>query len=138
MFGLLGRKKVRIGEILFFSLSYTQGCMVDSNASYRLEWKDGSYVASVKPMNEPEENTQSIPVPEDFARKLEKLLTDYQVGKWNGFHKYDKLIDDGKSFNLVVLFRDENRINARGYMRWPKNYRDVKNQIISLFSEMIA
>ena len=138
MFGLFRRKKVPVGDISAFSFTYTQGCMINSYACYQLNWRDGGYVASVKPVNEPDAATKVISVSDEFARKLEKLLTDYQVGKWDGFQKMDQRIDDGKSFNLVVLFRDESRISARGYMRWPKNFRDVKNQIISLFSETIA
>ncbi len=137
MLGLFRNKRVTVGEIKFFSLSYSFGCMVNSNASYQLKWQDGGYVASVKPVNEPDENAKSIPVPDAFARGLENILKAHRVDKWNGFQKYDKLICDGKSFTLSVIFQDKSSLNARGYVRWPKGYGEVKKEIVALFETVL-
>ena len=131
---LFGREKpVQIGELQSFRYDYNQGYMANSNVWYTLELKDGVYTAGVKPHNVPPEDEKSFTVTEDFARDLEQILVDHEVGAWNGFDKVDKRVLDGNGFSLYITMTDGTSVDAHGYMRWPKNYTDVKAAVEALF-----
>ena len=133
----LGRAKpVKIGEIEYFHFGYNSGSMVNASVSYTLNLKDGVYTASVKPLYEPEEATKTVTVDDSFARELERLLVQYKVGKWNGFHKFNKMVMDGSNFGLSVIMTDGTSLDAHGYMKWPKNYSEVRNGIEALFGRL--
>lgn len=134
---LFQKRLVHIKEIVFFSFSYTQGYCCNANARYQLEWRNGGYVASVKPVGKSQEDAKTVSVPDTFARKLEKILTEHGVSGWNGFQKSNKQVLDGDSFGLSVTFMDQSGIEAQGYMRWPREYGAVKQEILSLFAEAI-
>lgn len=131
-------KPVKIGEIEYFHFSYSNGSMANGNVSYAMELKDGSYTASVKPLYEPEEARQFFAVDESFARELEQLLVQYKVGKWNGFNKFNKVVMDGDHFGLSVMMTDGTTLDASGYMKWPKNYPEVRDGIEELFARGMA
>ena len=140
LFSLLSgiMKSVKIGEIGYFSFVYGNGSMINGSVSYTLKLKDGVYTASVKPLYEPEEATKTFTVDASFARKLEQLLVQYKVGKWNGFNKFNKMIMDGDNFGLSVIMTDGTSLDAHGYMKWPKNYSEVRNGIEELFDRCMA
>ena len=58
-----------------------------------------------------------------------------RISSWNGFSKSDHNVLDGNSFSLYLRMKDDNTVEASGYMRWPKNYEEVKGELISLFDE---
>lgn len=128
-----GRKPVKIGEIRYFSFSYSAGYAAYSNVNYKLELKDGVYTATVKPLDEPDEVAKVFSVDESFVRELEQFLIDNKVGKWNGFKKASKMILDGDGFSLYIAMTDGTSLDASGYMKWPKNYAVVKGGIDALF-----
>ena len=131
---LFGRAKpVEIGALQSFRYDYNQGYMANSNVWYTLELKDGVYTAGVKPHNVPPEEEQSFAVDQSFARELEQILVDHEVGAWNGFDKVDKRVLDGNGFSLYITMTDGTSVDAHGYMRWPKNYTDVKAAVEALF-----
>lgn len=93
-------------------------------------------MASVKPLNEPDEAERSVAVADSFARELEELLTGYQVGKWNCFDEADNNVTDGSSFWLHIIMTDGTRLDATGYMSWPKNYSEVRDGIEAMFERV--
>lgn len=129
-------KPVKIGEIEHFYFSYSNGSMANGSVSYTLNLKDGVYTVSVKPLYEPEEATKTFTVDASFVRELEQLLVQYKVGKWNGFHKFNKMVMDGSNFGLSVIMTDGTSLDAHGYMKWPKNYSEVRNGIEELFGRL--
>ena len=133
-----GTKPVKIGEIEYFHFGYNNGSMANASVSYTMERKDGAYTASIKPLYEPEEATKIVTVDESFARELEQLLVQYKVGKWNGFNKSNKMVMDGTNFGLSVIMTDGASLDAHGYMKWPKNYSEVRNGIEELFDRSMA
>ena len=126
-------KKVEIGEIESFSFGYTAGYMMNSNVRYSLLLENGTYTATVKPLNEPQEAAQTFTVDEHFVQSLRQLLIDNEAGKWNGFNKSDKNVLDGDNFTMFILMTDGTTLDAHGYMKWPKNYHAVKNGLDELF-----
>jgi len=130
-------RPAKIGEIQSFSFSYNRGSTMYSNVNYKLEWKDGVYTATVKPYDEPEETARSFSVEEGFVRELEQLLIDNDVGKWNGFDKTSRTAMDGDGFSLYITMMDETSLDARGYMKWPKNYGTVSSGIETLFGNLM-
>lgn len=129
-------KRVEIGEIQSFYFRCTEGAMPNAYAEYTLELTDGVYTASIKPRGVPEEGKWTCTVDREFAESLEALLSENEVGKWNGFQKSDKRVADGKAFNLSMKMSGGTTLTAHGYMRWPKNYQAVKAGVEALFGEL--
>ena len=50
--------------------------------------------------------------------------------------KYDKDVLDGSSFNLYVKTDNDLSVEASGYMKWPKNYREVRGELESFFKSL--
>lgn len=129
-------KSIKIQNMKWFNFCYSVSWMANGNVDYTLEAKDGKYTASIKPDGIAPEDAEYFQVDESFVQKLEKLLNDNEVGKWNGFSKSDKNVLDGNTFSLSINMMDGTYIHASGYMRWPKNYSAVKEGIEALFSEL--
>lgn len=130
---IFGPKKVKISEIKSMHFSYSNGYSAYAYTMYDLDYKDGKYIASIKPNGIPENEAREINVDEDFVKKIENILSKYNVGSWDGFRESDKYVLDGDSFSLSVYFIDKTDISASGYMRWPKNYSNVKEELDNLF-----
>ena len=129
---LFFQKNVEIKKINHFSFYYSTGNMMYANVEYKLDLKDDKYIAEIKPTGIPDDESLIIEVDDEFEKNLEQILLKYQVNKWNGFKKSDKHVLDGGSFSLYVRM-DEETIDASGYMKWPKNYNEVKNELNNLF-----
>ena len=99
--------------------------------------EDGRLVASNKPYGIADEAATIKDVDDSFREKLEAILKQFEVGKWEGFQKSDKRVLDGDSFDLAVWFDDKTSIHASGYMKWPKNYREFRDAIDALFEKEI-
>lgn len=126
-------KKVEISQIKRLHFSYSQGYAIYSNIEYELEYKDSKYIATVKPYGVAEEYKREINVTEEFVKKVEDVLSENEVGSWDGFKKSDKNVLDGDSFGMYIDFVDGTSISANGYMSWPKNYSTVRNKLDDLF-----
>ena len=126
-------KKVKISDIKNFHFSYTSGYAMYSYTTYDLDYKGNKYIASIKPNGIADDEKREIEVDEKFVNDLKNILSKYDVGSWDGFKKSDKYVLDGDSFSLSVYFEDKTSISASGYMIWPKNYSNVRNEIDNLF-----
>lgn len=137
MISLLGgcRGDVKVSGITSFSYRYTTGNMVNSYVIYGLEYKNGSYTATVKPDSVPEEDAKSFKVSNGFEENLRAILEKYKVSKWNGFNKTNKMVLDGNSFYLDI-YMEGGDISAHGYMSWPKGYADFKDEVTILFESI--
>lgn len=131
-------KCVEIGEIERMYFVYTTGNMAHSSVVYELDCEDGVYTASVKPDGVPEEESLHFGVDAGFVRRLEALLRENEVGRWDGFRKSDKRVLDGKHFEMSLTMADGTVLHASGYMKWPKNYSAVRDGIKALFGELSA
>ncbi len=133
---LVLRKKVEIKDIDYFSFSYTNGYAINSNVLYELNYKDYKYIAIIKPNEVSEEDKKTVVVKEDTIKRIEDVLKKYNVQNWNNFSKFDKNVLDGDSFTLNIKLKNGQTINANGYMKWPKNYNEVKNELDIIFMEL--
>lgn len=134
---ILFKKKVEISEIKHMSFSYSQGYAMNAYIRYELDYKDDKYIAKIKPYGIPDEEASEVEVDKKTVKKIEEVLGKYEVGKWNGFHKTDKNVLDGDSFSMNVTFKDETSISASGYMRWPKNYGNVRDELDTIFMSLV-
>ena len=129
-------KKVEIGDIKSFKFHYTRGYAMNSYVNYNIDCND-KCLATIKPYEVPEKEAIQLEIDNKFLKKIETILQKYDVGKWNGFDKTDKNVLDGNSFSLNVSFTNNTRISASGYMKWPKNYKEVRDELDSLFNDLI-
>ena len=129
-------KPVEVSKIKSFEFGYTVGYAMWSNVRYRMDCElDGCNVI-IKLNGVPEEEQVEGVVGKEQSARIEELLAKYSIGNWNGFNKSDKYVLDGDSFHLYVHFENEDSISASGYMMYPKNYREFKNEIDSFFDEL--
>ena len=136
LYMLIFNKNVEIKNVNHFVFSYDVNNMMNGNVRYQFDVKDGKYLVEIKPYEVADEDTLKIEADESFKEELEKILIQYEVGKWNGFKKYDKNVLDGHSFSLSVKIGDDTWLSANGYMKWPKNYKEVRNSLDSLFMQI--
>ena len=129
-------KKVEIKDLKHFSFGYSVGNYSDANISYTLECSD-SCVAIVKKEGVKEEDASKIEVDSGFVKGLEDILRKYDVESWDGFSKSDKRVLDGYSFSLYAKMSNGDSISASGYMKWPKNYKNVRNELNKYFEKLI-
>lgn len=122
------KKNYKIENINYFYLIYTRGYASNCNVLYRI---DNDLVATIKLYGKSEEVT--INVDKSVLKEIEDVLVKYDVQKWNGFRKYNKLVSDGDSFDLSIEMKNGKKIEADGYASWPKNYSKVINELDEIF-----
>ena len=133
---VVSAKIVNIDNIKSFSYGYTGGYVSDANVEYTLSHENDGYIASIKPAYAPQEERIYFSVDESFANELEEILVTNKVGKWNGFDRYNRRVKDGDSFFLYITMMDGTELSAKGYMKWPRNYSAVKQEIEALFGRL--
>ncbi len=133
-----GCGRVPAKDLKSFRFSYSTGNMMNASVSYELRFKDGVYTATIKEDGVAEEDAAVYTVDEAFVQKLEAFLQENHVERWNNFHKTNKHVLDGNGFSLSYWTKDGKDVSASGYMKWPKNYSEVKSGIGSIFAELSA
>ena len=123
------KKAKPINGLTCMHFTYTTGYHMYAYTIYDIEYKDGKYIASIKPTDIPDEEKKEVELSNDVVANIEKKLTEYNVSKWDGFNENDKYVLDGDSFSFSLKYENEVSISAHGYMRWPDNYRDVRNYL---------
>ena len=129
----LPKKKISSIKRLYFT--YTNGYAMNSYVIYELNCDDKCTV-KIKPLGEDEENTKEYNVSKKDLERIEKVLKDNNVEKWNGFNKNDKNVLDGDSFSMSITTREGEEIDAHGYMKWPTNYGEVKTELDKIFEDI--
>ena len=129
------KKETSINDIQKLHFSYTTGNYINAYVIYDLTYEKNKYIATIKPNNTPNDNAKKVEVHEDFAKNIKKILKKYNVEKWDGFNKSDKHVLDGNSFSLSVKTKNS-KIAASGYMKWPKNYAEVKQELDKIFEKI--
>ncbi len=127
---MLFQKPISIKNIKSFHFSTVDGMSMYDNTRYEIKCED-TCIEIVKPNGEQEERKREIS--QERVKELEDLLNQYKVGSWNHFEKYDKNVLDGRSFSLSIHMVSGESISAQGYMKWPKNYGEVKMALKEFF-----
>ena len=107
-----------------------------ANVSYDIDYKDGKYIAKIKPDGKADEAAMEVELDEKKMKKLVEALNKYDISSWNGFQKSDKNVLDGNSFSMFISTKDNKDIEATGYMLWPKNYAEVKGVFDSMIGSL--
>lgn len=115
-----------------FRLFFTQGYMMNADTEYSYEYKDEKYIMTIKPYLVDKEDESSFEVDKSVIEELENIFNKYEVYKWNNFDKSDKDVLDGDSFSFSLEMNDKD-ISAHGYMKWPENYRNVREEVGAIF-----
>lgn len=135
---LIKRKKIEITKdsIKYMHFSYSTGNMMYSNVSYDIDYEDNKYIVTIKPSGISNEDAKIIEIDENIMQKVADILNKYDVYYWDKFHKSDRNILDGNSFSFNLKTKDNKTIDASGYMKWPTNYRNVREELNSLFQDL--
>ena len=65
---------------------------------------------------------RTIDADESVFQKLCAVFGGYKIAQWAGFRGYDSQALDGSGMCLEVVLADGTEIDARGTIRFPKNY----------------
>ena len=131
-----GKKIVQITELKDFHFGYSTSMMMNAYVSYDIKYDFNEYTATIKPDMVAQEDSVTIKVSHKEVLEILEVLKIYDVSKWDGFNESDKDVLDGNSFTLSVGFMNSERISASGYMKYPKNYIDVKKELDEIFMKM--
>jgi len=126
--------KVKEISIKKLNFSYSSNNMMYGYTRYELDCSD-KCMATIKPYGESEEDTITVEVKESDVLELEKSLNKYEVNKWDGFDKIDKNVLDGNNFSFSLTTKNAEEISAHGYMKYPKNYGEVRGLLDSFFEK---
>ena len=137
-FKYLFKKPFVFENTKYMHYSYSDGYEAYSNVYYDLDYKDNEYAISYKPLGAREEEAISKVISKEEVMELEKILTDNEIYKWDGFHKSDKNVLDGDGFSLTYSRLDSKGISASGYMMYPNNYLTFKSKISSWFRDKLG
>ena len=127
------KKEKNITNINKVYFTYSTGNYMNASVSYELICKD-KCMLSFKDDGVSYEDARKYEVDKKILKEIEIILKQYHVARWDNFHKYDKNVLDGNSFSFRVCFENNQEIEANGYMKWPKNYQEVKKELNELFS----
>lgn len=131
-----GNKPSKIKDINSLYFTYSVGYAANAYYRYELECSDKCMI-KIKPNGIPEEETKEYEVSDKLMNELVDMLNENEVYKWDGFDKTAKDVLDGDSFSFKIKMKDETTIHASGYMMWPTNYRNVKEEFKNIFSNLI-
>lgn len=124
-----------INKINSFEFGYTEGYGINTNVRYTMKC-DKKCILKVKPYGVDENKATKKELSSKDINSFINILNKYNVLSWDGFNKSDKDVLDGDSFHLYVTYNDYRNISASGYMMYPNNYRDFKNDINDLINEL--
>lgn len=127
------KKTVEINEIKHMHFGYSTGNMINAYVSYDIDYENNNYYATIKPNNLSEEDKLKVKISTETVDKVIEIIKKYEVQNWDGFNKNDQNVLDGNSFSLSIELTNNKSISAHGYMKWPKNYREVKEELDIIF-----
>ena len=77
-----------------------------------------------------------VDVDSDTVNQILRILKDNNVSSWDGFDKSDSHVLDGDDFAFQVVMKNHKKIYAKGYMKYPKNYRAVISELTNIFNKI--
>lgn len=129
------KKGKKLDEIKEFEFYYTNGTSYNSDVHYKIKCDDKCTV-TIKKSGVSKENAKAILLTKDKVEKIKEISNKYDISKWNGFQKTNNNALDGDTFLLNITTEKGIKINASGYMKWPKNYNEFKKEIDIYFEEL--
>ena len=129
------RPKKEINSIKSIEYGYGDGRTIYGHTKYSLKCGD-KCILTTKYDGFPDDEVFVVEVNDKDIDKLLKIFQDNDVASWDGFDKSDSYVLDGTSFSFRVETRDNQKIYASGYMKWPKNFRKVIGEMVSIFDTL--
>ena len=71
-----------------------------------------------------------------YLNELSNIINDNKIYSWDGFHKGKSGILDGYSFVINVDYKNGEKINASGYMKYPDNYDDCHEALVNFLQSI--
>lgn len=109
------------------------GTYMGAGFDYEYEFKDSKHTLSIRVDGVAEDDALKLETNEEFVQKLESVIGEYSLKKWDGYSKSDDNVLDGNGFGFSARFDDDTSIYASGYMMYPKNYAQVRGALGGLF-----
>lgn len=129
-------EEVVISDIKSMRFHYTKGYAMNADVSYEIDCNEKKCILTYKPYGIAIEDAKKKKLDSETMKKIEDILTKYEVAKWNGFDKNDKNVLDGDSFSFSLTTNGDTHVSASGYMKWPENYGNVRGEFDSLFESL--
>ena len=76
-------------------------------------------------------------VPAAFMDSLEILCRQYNVHRWNGFRKNNRLVCDGTGFSLFIRYANGKTVEAHGMNCFPRNYGSFREDLYELCKPVV-
>ena len=116
--------------------SIHDGRRINGDVVYKIICDDTCTLIN-KPEGYPEDKTISAELDEDTMEEIIDMLNYYNVASWNGFNKSDKTVLDGTDFDFNIVTKNDEKISASGYMKFPRNYSEVVGKLINIFKRTL-
>ena len=123
--------KVDISNSELVSFTFNRGYGLGGAINYKIYRENGNVYYEVESFtgktyddSETRKEIDSV-----FLNDLEKIIIENDIASWNGFDEADSSIEDGSGFKLEIKYVDGKEINAKGYMKYPANYKDIEKKI---------
>ena len=110
------------------SFTYNYGSGEGAWNEYSITIKNGKY--NIKGVGY-SESTLNInkDIKSSDMDKLNSIIKENNIASWDGFDESDNNVLDGYGFKLVVKYKNGNTIEAKGYMKYPDNYKKGHNAL---------
>lgn len=124
-------KNKSIKNIESFEFRYSNGYTINSDVRYTIKCNKNNCYLNTKLSGTEEEN--NLELSQKCLKNIENILNKYNVSSWNNFNKSNKYVMDGNSFSINIKMQDGKKISAQGYEKWPKYYKQVKEELDNIF-----
>ncbi|MEA4810994.1 MAG: hypothetical protein VB108_00290 [Anaerolineaceae bacterium] len=132
-FGAACTKKVEAPQGPLQSFHYEFGSYNGGYWAYTLtREKEGKAHLLAKGMNGVDLNLDEE-IDSKTLDQIADILDKNKVAAWNGFNERDNAILDGYGFSLKADYGEE-KIEASGYMKYPKNYQIVHDSLVEILN----
>ncbi len=126
-------RTVRDGNITSFSFSH--GSFWSGDRDYVLTKQDNLALLTEKCMGCRDSFEVSKTVDGNYLGEVADIIEKYEIAKWDGFDESDN-VTDGEGFTLKVTYDDGKSIEAHGYMKFPTNYKEARDEFDKLFEKL--
>ncbi len=135
--GSRGGKRVSMSSVVSFEFGASGGSYMNSGVTFTAKkQEDGSVSVRVRLDGVPDEEADEFLTDTSFLQELDRMIEKYNVKKWNGFTRSNRMVMDGHGFRLSIKMDNGERLYATGYMAWPENYDEFSSEVGSLFMSL--
>ncbi len=72
----------------------------------------------------------------DVMDRLQRIVQEGEIWKWDGFRESDHRVLDGTSFTLWLTFADGRTVQAQGSNAFPKGYGEFCDALVPILREI--